>query len=327
MISSTVPSSLRTNDRLVSEEGCLYEGRLWHAISLPGGSSLYVNYEPGHVSQAEWLLLKMVLRSHMDRALAGGIPIWEELLHDALQGPIEPFGGPIRIDDEWEDVSVPFSWPAFLIGLRGIGGETHELAAEARATFESLAETVDMRPVVVADPQIVLAIFPPAGDRESGLAEGIASALIDGLMSESFVETRAIWSDPIRSFPELVRTARRMVHILQTAEHFLDECRVLSVRGLGVYELLFAVRPQLRQAFADHVLPAGALAALGAELEQTVTVFVACDLNVSETARQLYLHRNSLLYRIERIRELTGYDIRHFADAVTVWSALLFKRL
>ena len=319
------------DDRAFEEErGRLHAGRVWRVFSLASGQPVYVGYEPGALSGAELFLLQYVLRAQPKRAGEGDSPLWEELIHDALRGQIEPFQGPVRIEDKWEDVTVPFAWPVFLIGLRGLGVRSRDLPGELRQTFASLEDASDLRPLIVIDPRLMLAIFPAAHadrERDEPPGEEIAHALIDGLVSESFVETRAIWSGALRSFPELLQTAKRMVAVLQAAEGFLDERRVLSVKGLGVSELLFAIRPQLRQAYADHVLPAGVLAALGTELEQTVTVFVQCDLNISETARQLYLHRNSLLYRIERIRELTGYDIRRFQDAVTVWSTLMLKRL
>lgn len=155
----------------------------------------------------------------------------------------------------------------------------------------------------------------------------IAQALVDGVMTESFLKTKSVYSEVIRSFPELLRVVKRMHFIFQAAERFVIEKAVYSVRGIGFYELLFSIKSQLRQSYSDHVLPSTTLNALGSELEQTVMTFVQNNLNMSETARQLYLHRNSLIYRIERIKELTGFDIRFFQDAVTIWTALLLKRM
>lgn len=65
---------------------------------------------------------------------------------------------------------------------------------------------------------------------------------------------------------------------------------------------------------------------LPADLLQALDGVMVANLNVSEAARMLYLHRNTLLHRIERIRQLTGYDIRNFEDALTLWLMHLLDR-
>ena len=62
---------------------------------------------------------------------------------------------------------------------------------------------------------------------------------------------------------------------------------------------------------------------LDEEMLMTVNKFYNNNLNVSETARQMYVHRNTLVYRIERLREATGLDIRTFDDALTLKIALM----
>lgn len=61
------------------------------------------------------------------------------------------------------------------------------------------------------------------------------------------------------------------------------------------------------------------------ETLKTIHVFIECNLNVSETAKELYMHRNSLQYRLDRFYEKTGLDIRQFQDALTVYLALIAK--
>lgn len=67
-------------------------------------------------------------------------------------------------------------------------------------------------------------------------------------------------------------------------------------------------------------------ARLPGELLEVLQGVMKANLNVSEAARLLYLHRNTLLHRIERIRQLTGYDIRNFEDALTLWLIELLNR-
>ena len=62
---------------------------------------------------------------------------------------------------------------------------------------------------------------------------------------------------------------------------------------------------------------------LDEETLNTIDIFLENSLNVSETARQLYVHRNTLLYRLEKLQKATGLDIRVFDDALTLKIALM----
>ena len=53
------------------------------------------------------------------------------------------------------------------------------------------------------------------------------------------------------------------------------------------------------------------------EMTDTAEEFLDSSLNVSETARKLYLHRNTLIYRLDKIEKETGLNIRKFSDAIT----------
>ncbi|MHB1684269.1 MAG: PucR family transcriptional regulator [Bacilli bacterium] len=324
------PEYLRRRSIAELEQGVAEGERIWWAFPQKSGGHLYIAALRDQVSSAELFLLRLLVDAVPARQEESA-SAWMTHIASVLREPPEAFSAAIRIEDDIENVAVPWNWPVSLVTLRPYERGVQEVAADICKTLESLADGPDLSPFTVIDSALIVALFPhPHQERhgsDEGFGEETAKALVDGLASESFIDVRAVWSHPLRSFPEVLRVVRRMLYLTQTAEGLAPEERVLSLRGLGVYELLFAVRPQFQQAYADHVLPAAALLALGTELEQTVMVFVQCDLNVSETARKLYLHRNSLLYRIERIRDMTGYDIRRFEDAVTVWSAILFKRL
>ncbi len=97
-----------------------------------------------------------------------------------------------------------------------------------------------------------------------------------------------------------------------------------------VYEQLTLERltdliPEERaQAFREGLIPAQAGKVLNGETLETIRAFFQNDLNISTTARQLFIHRNTLLYRIEKIRKATGLDLRKFDDAV-VFRMLMYS--
>ena len=75
--------------------------------------------------------------------------------------------------------------------------------------------------------------------------------------------------------------------------------------------------------FIEEIFGEGIPEELDEEILTTVNTFLDNNLNVSETARQLYVHRNTLLYRLEKLEKLTGLDIRVFEDALTLKIALM----
>ena len=62
------------------------------------------------------------------------------------------------------------------------------------------------------------------------------------------------------------------------------------------------------------------------EMLYTIEMFFKKDLNLSDTARQLYIHRNTLVYRLDKVQRQTGLDLRHFDDAVTFKILYKLKR-
>jgi len=90
---------------------------------------------------------------------------------------------------------------------------------------------------------------------------------------------------------------------------------VTCYNKLGIARLMYNLPKELRQAFADDVLQGNA-PDFDEETLTTVDKFFENDLNVSETARKLYIHRNTLVYRLDKLQKMTGLDVRKFEDAI-----------
>ena len=78
--------------------------------------------------------------------------------------------------------------------------------------------------------------------------------------------------------------------------------------------------------FIQEIFEAGEMVEFDQEILTTINTFFDNNLNVSETARQLFVHRNTLVYRLEKIRKLTGLDLREFEHAITFKVALMVKK-
>jgi carbohydrate diacid regulator len=92
---------------------------------------------------------------------------------------------------------------------------------------------------------------------------------------------------------------------------------VFACDQLGMGRLLYGLPIGICKAYIKEVFDTGESARLDPEILNTINIFFDNGLNISETARKLYLHRNTLVYRLEKLQKTIGLDIRNFEDAMT----------
>ncbi|MFS0821664.1 CdaR family transcriptional regulator [Bacillus sp. 1P02SD] len=107
---------------------------------------------------------------------------------------------------------------------------------------------------------------------------------------------------------------------IETAIKVSDK-NIVWVQQLETEIVLSSIAPEKRKKFLDSIINS-----LSEEWLYTITLFFENDLNISETAKQLFIHRNTLTYRLDKVLEITGYDPRKFSDAVILRIALYFQR-
>ena len=100
----------------------------------------------------------------------------------------------------------------------------------------------------------------------------------------------------------------------------------MSYENLGIGRLIYQLPTTLCELFLNEVFKKGTIDDLDQEILFTIQKFFENNLNVSETSRQLYVHRNTLVYRLEKIRNLTGLDLREFNHAITFKVALMVRK-
>ena len=104
------------------------------------------------------------------------------------------------------------------------------------------------------------------------------------------------------------------------------EKNIISYENLGIGRLIYQLPTTLCEMFLQEVFKKGSLESLDRETLMTIQAFFENNLNVSETSRKLFVHRNTLVYRLEKIRKLTGLDLREFDDAIVFKVALMVKK-
>ncbi len=127
---------------------------------------------------------------------------------------------------------------------------------------------------------------------------------------------------PANSPGELIGSAKEALQVLQIGKNLHSHSHVYRIGELGVLPLLVSSSPKQKRDYADKVL-----ADLDDELTETLEVFLRDSLNLTKTADNLKVHRNTVIYRLDKIAEKIDRDPRHFSDAVELHLALLFRRV
>ena len=107
---------------------------------------------------------------------------------------------------------------------------------------------------------------------------------------------------------------------------FDTEKTAINYESLGIGRLIYQLPTTLCEMFLQEVFKRGSFESLDQETLITIQTFFDNNLNVSETSRKLFVHRNTLVYRLEKIKKLTGLDLREFDNAITFKVALMVKK-
>lgn len=161
------------------------------------------------------------------------------------------------------------------------------------------------------------------GDKESVLAE-IALGLVDNLHMEAMVKVRVGYGTIVNQLPDIAQSFQEAKMALQVGKVFYAEHDTISYSRLGIGRLIYQLPMSLCEMFIKEVFGDTIPDILDdEEAMSTISKFFENNLNISETARQLYVHRNTLVYRLERIEKAIGLDIRSFDDAMTFRIAIM----
>lgn len=167
---------------------------------------------------------------------------------------------------------------------------------------------------------LIKALHKGEGDRE---IEQIAQMILDMLNTEAMLNARVSYGTVISELKEVSKSYKEAKMAMDVGKIFYAEKKVISYRYLGIGRLIYQLPVNLCRMFMEEIFGDNLPDKLDEETLTTIHKFFENSLNVSETARQLYIHRNTLVYRIEKLQKETGLDIRNFDDALTFKIALM----
>jgi carbohydrate diacid regulator len=154
------------------------------------------------------------------------------------------------------------------------------------------------------------------------LARSIADAVSPEYEAQPFIGIGSI----VESVPELAASYKEAQVSLEVGKVFDTEKKIISYDYLGIARLIYQLPKRLCGMFLQEVFKRGTIDTLDHETLFTIQKFFENNLNVSETSRKLFVHRNTLVYRLEKIKKLTGLDLREFDDAIVFKVALMVKK-
>ena len=164
------------------------------------------------------------------------------------------------------------------------------------------------------------------GGIDSKDLEKLASSIVDTLSSEFYTHVVVGIGTVVVGVKDLARSFKEAQIALEVGKVFDTEKNIVSYDNLGIARLIYQLPTTLCEMFLREVFKKGSIESLDQETLFTIQRFFENNLNVSETSRKLFVHRNTLVYRLEKIKKLTGLDLREFEDAIVFKVALMVKK-
>ncbi len=151
----------------------------------------------------------------------------------------------------------------------------------------------------------------------------LAHVLSDTVSSETLCRVRSACGTIAHSLKEVSRSYKEAKMALEVAEIFYSSKTVITYEELGIGRLIYQLPTPLCEMFLKEVFGDYDPGNLDDEILTTVYQFMENSLNLSETSRQLFVHRNTLVYRLEKLQKTIGLDIRQFEEAMTFKIAMM----
>ena len=179
--------------------------------------------------------------------------------------------------------------------------------------------------ISVGEQDVVLVkdIKPGTEPRE---IEKMATNIVNTLNNEYYAKVSIGVSTIVDNIKDLARAYKEAQVALDVGKVFETEKNIISYENLGIGRLIYQLPTTMCEMFLQEVFKKGSLDSLDRETLMTIQCFFENNLNVSETSRKLFVHRNTLVYRLEKIRKLTGLDLREFEHAITFKVALMVQK-
>ncbi len=177
--------------------------------------------------------------------------------------------------------------------------------------------------ITSVDENNVILIKSLLGGSSAEKLESVANTIVDMMSAEAMLNVRVAYGTVVQELKDVSKSYKEAKMALDVGKIFYAEKNIAAYSALGIGRLIYQLPVNLCQIFIEEIFGENVPSDLDEEMLNTLNKFFENNLNVSETARQLFVHRNTLVYRIEKIQKNTGLDLRSFDDALTFKIALM----
>lgn len=153
--------------------------------------------------------------------------------------------------------------------------------------------------------------------------EDTAKTIIDALEDRDDEKVRVSYGTVVRDIKDVSRSYKEATMALDVGKVFFSDKQIIAYSVLGIGRLIYQLPIPLCKMFIGEIFGDKSPDEFDEETLTTIDKFFENSLNVSETSRQLYIHRNTLVYRLDKIQKSTGLDLRKFDDAITFKIAMM----
>ncbi len=165
-----------------------------------------------------------------------------------------------------------------------------------------------------------------SGSTTSEELERIAATMEETLKNELRIKTVIGIGTVAEHLRELADSYKEAQTAIEVGKVFDTEKSIMHYENLGIGRLIYQLPTTLCEIFLSEVFKKNSIDSLDQETLFTINKFFENNLNVSETSRKLFVHRNTLVYRLEKIKKLTGLDLRQFDHAIVFKVALMVRK-
>ena len=177
--------------------------------------------------------------------------------------------------------------------------------------------------VTAVDENNVIIVKELTDGEQSREIDKSARALSSFLQKEGIRDIRIAYGTVVQEIKEVSRSYKEAKMALDVGKIFFDDREVIAYSELGIGRLIYQLPIPLCKMFIREIFGGKSPDDFDEETLTTIYKFFENSLNVSETSRQLFIHRNTLVYRLDKLQKSTGLDLRVFEDAITFKIALM----
>lgn len=296
----------------------VYDGCTYKPVATPGARFEYVVFVSGEDEYAKGLAVMAALavgnaKKYYDEKHDRATFIKNIILDNILSGDIYMKANELRMPQDVPHV-------VFLIR------QTEQCDSAAMDIISNMFPD-KQKDFVVSISESELALVHEKGKSED-LSDfiKIAESIRDTLKAELFAKTEIGIGTVAKTLRDLAISYKEAQSALAVGKMFDTEREIMSYESLGIGRLIYQLPTTLCEMFLSEVFRDNTIDSLDSETLMTIQKFFENNLNVSETSRNLFVHRNTLVYRLEKIKKITGLDLREFDHAITFKVALMVKK-